>query len=107
MKKGSAVMIEVNGSGVGRAVVDGVEIPAVQAASATVEAGQPPIVTLRIAVKDAMQLRYEGAQLYVDGVAMPASIERELWRYLAPKYGREIDVTTLQSSSRISGLADD
>ncbi|EET06124.1 gp63 [Burkholderia pseudomallei 1710a] len=31
---------------------------------------------------------------------MPAALEIALWKHLAKKYGREIDVTTMSSSTR-------
>ncbi|MDW9236359.1 hypothetical protein C7S16_5142 [Burkholderia thailandensis] len=53
------------------------------------------------------QIHYEGASLYVEETAMPAALELALWRHLAKKYGRDIDVTTMSSSAREYSIVDD
>lgn len=100
MTSGHTVTVDVNGAGLGTVFVDGVEVKGVQAVSATVTANEAPIVKLRLALRESVQLRYEGARISIDDVVMPVEVERALWRYLSEKYGHEIDVTTLSSAAR-------
>ncbi|MFM0256073.1 hypothetical protein [Paraburkholderia sediminicola] len=105
-KSGSAVTITVNGAGFGKVVVDGVEIKSVQSVSTDVTANEAPIVKLSLAIPGTVQVQYQGADLLVDGIVMPASVELALWRHLSGKYGREVDATTLQSTAREWALRD-
>jgi hypothetical protein len=100
MKNSSTVTIDVNGIGLGVVSVDGVEVKGVRSITTHVEAGEPPVVTLNLSARDSAQVAYEGASISVDGVELPVSVEVALWKHLAAKYGREIDVTTLDSTSR-------
>ncbi|MDR6447452.1 hypothetical protein J2794_003568 [Paraburkholderia terricola] len=107
-KSGSTVTIDVNGAGFGKVVVDGAEISrCVQSVSTAVTANEAPIVKLSLAIPGTVQIRHEGADLLVDGVVMPASVELALWRHLSSKYGREVDATTVQSTAREWCLRDD
>ncbi|WP_287497966.1 hypothetical protein [Pandoraea sp. CB10b_02] len=94
------VSIEVDGAGRGHVDVDGVRIPRVQSVTTRVVAGDQAVVSLTLAIAGTAQVEYAGASVQIDGVVMPESLEISLWRYLAKKHGREIDVTTLDSISR-------
>lgn len=99
-QNGSAVTVDVNGVGFGKVVVDGFEVPCVQAVSTVIKANDAPIVTLDLAVSHACKLDYEGAAIRINSMTLPASVEIELWKFLAAKYGREIDATTFGSEAR-------
>jgi hypothetical protein len=105
-KSGSTVTIDVNGAGFGKVVIDGVEINCVQSVSTTVTANEAPIVQLCLAMRETVQIQYQGAQLLVESVVLPTSVELALWRHLSGKYGREVDATTLQSTAREWALRD-
>lgn len=100
MTSTAKVSIEVDGAGRGHVEVDGVRIPRVQSVTTRVVAGDQAAVSLTLAIAGTAQVEYAGASIQIDGVVMPESLEISLWRYLAKKYGREIDVTTLDSISR-------
>ncbi|MDE1139555.1 MAG: hypothetical protein PW999_07840 [Paraburkholderia tropica] len=100
MNSKPTIEIAVNGAGRGTAHVDGVEIKFVQSVTTEVAANEAPIVKLSLAVPDTLKLRYEGADLIVDNIIMPESIEVAMWRHLSSKYGkREVDATTIRSNS--------
>ncbi|MFP4895162.1 hypothetical protein [Paraburkholderia sp. EG304] len=99
-QSGSSVTIDVNGAGLGKVMVDGVEVPCVKAVSSIVEANKVPVVTFDLAVSRACKIQYEAAAIRINSLTIPLPIELELWKYLAAKYGREIDVTTLGSTAR-------
>lgn len=94
------VTIEARPNGTGRVLIDGVEIRCVQSVNARIRAGQGPVVELGLVARGGTQIHYDGANLYVEETAMPAALEITLWKHLAKKYGREIDVTTMSSSAR-------
>jgi hypothetical protein len=98
-QKDCTVTIDVNSAGFGAVSIDGTEIKSTQAVSVACVANEAPAVNLRLAVREGVRLRCEGASLVIDDVAMPISVELALWRYLSDKYGRAIDVTTLQSTA--------
>ncbi|WP_063598207.1 hypothetical protein [Pandoraea pnomenusa] len=100
------VSIEVDGAGRGHVDVDGVRIPRVQSVTTRVVAGDQAVVSLTLAIAGTAQVEYAGASIQIDGVVMPESLEISLWRYLAKKHGREIDVTTLESISREFSCSD-
>lgn len=102
MKSKPTIEIAVNGAGRGTAHIDGVEIKFVQSVMTEVAANEAPVVKLSLAVPDTLKLRYEGADLIVDNIVMPESIEVAMWRHLSSKYGkaREIDVTIIGSTAR-------
>lgn len=106
MSNGPKVVIDVNGAGRGHVVVDGTSIPCVRSVSTDVYAGEPPVVKIALAIADPLSVTFEGATLIVDQVEIPLCVERALWHHLAAKYGREIDVTTLNSESRTFALLD-
>lgn len=100
-QSGSTVTIGVNGAGMGTVTVDGADVSrCVQSVSTAVTANEAPIVTISLAIPGTLQMQYEGADVRVDGLVMPASVELALWRHLCSKYGREIDATTVQSIAR-------
>ncbi|MBN3747104.1 hypothetical protein G3N96_16940 [Burkholderia sp. Se-20373] len=45
-------------------------------------------------------IRFEGAEILVDSIAVPATVEIALWKHLSSKYGKEVEVTTMSSTSR-------
>ncbi|AOJ07614.1 hypothetical protein [Burkholderia mayonis] len=95
-----AVTIEASPVGTGRVLIDGVEVRCVQSVNARIRAGQGTVVELGLVARGGTQIHYEGASLYVEETAMPAALEIALWKHLAKKYGRDIDVTTMSSSAR-------
>lgn len=106
MTKKSTVIVDVNGAGLGKVFVDDAEVKYVQAVSTEVVANEAPIVRLRLAIRESVRLRYEGANVFIDDVLAPASVELALWRYLSQKYGREVDVTTTTSTAREWAMPD-
>ena len=105
-KSGSVVAIDVDGAGFGTVSVDGIEIKSVCAVSVAIAANEAPAVNLRLAVSEGVRLRCEGAALVIDDIVMPTSVGLAIWRHLSKKYGREIDVTTLNSVARERVLRD-
>lgn len=95
-----AVTIEASPIGTGRVLIDGVEVRCVQSVNARIRAGQGAVVELGLAANGGTQIHYDGANLYIEETVMPAALEIALWKHLANKYGREIDVTTMSSSTR-------
>lgn len=106
MSQGPKVVIDVSGKGRGHVEIDGVRIPCVRSVSTDVYAGEPPVVKIGLAIANPLSVAFEGATVIVDQVALPAALERALWRHLAGKYGREVDVTALDSESREFALPD-
>jgi len=102
MKKQCTMVIDVNGAGFGTVHVDGTPVKFVCAVSTSVVANEAPVVRLSLAIPDSLKVRYDGADLIVDNIVMPESVEIAIWRHLSSKYGnaREIDVTTLNSKAR-------
>lgn len=101
MKNQCNVVVDVNGAGFGTVHVDGVSIKCVQAVAASVVANEAPIVKLQLAIPNLLKLQYEGADLIVDGIVMPESVEVAIWEHLSSKYGkREVDATTICSTAR-------
>lgn len=96
----SAVTISVDGVGLGTVEVDGVDIGrCVRGLSLTATAGRQPSVRLELAAPDNV-FRLEGAEILVDSIAVPAAVEVALWKHLSSKYGKEVEVTTMSSTSR-------
>lgn len=102
-----AVTIEASPIGTGRVLIDGVEVRCVQSVNARIRAGQGAVVELGLAANGGTQIHYDGANLYIEETVMPAALEIALWKHLANKYGREIDVTTMSSSAREYCIVDD
>lgn len=100
MSQGPKVVIDVSAQGRGSVEIDGVRIPCVRSVSTDVYAGEPPVVKIALAIADPLSVTFDGANVVVDQAVLPAALERALWHHLAAKYGREIDVTTLNSESR-------
>ncbi|VVE90424.1 hypothetical protein [Pandoraea bronchicola] len=100
MTNAAKVSIEVDGTGRGHVEVDGVRIPRVQSVTTRIVAGDQAEVALTLAIAGTAKVEYAAASLQIGGVVIPEALEISLWRYLAEKYGREIDVTTLESISR-------
>ncbi|WP_447639552.1 hypothetical protein [Pandoraea norimbergensis] len=100
MTNAAKVSIEVDAAGRGHVEVDGVRIPRVQSVTTSVVAGDKAAIALTLAIAGTTRVEYASASIQIDGVVMPEALEISLWRYLAKKYGREIDVTTLESVSR-------
>lgn len=97
----STVTIEARGDGYsskGRVVIDGQALPNVRSAKTSLTVDKPPVVTLEL--NRVQNIKIENASIVVSDVAMPASVEQVLWKYLAKKYRRVIDVTKLGLSAR-------
>ncbi|WP_043281268.1 hypothetical protein [Burkholderia multivorans] len=90
----------VDGVGLRNVEVDGMDISrCVRGLSLTATAGRQPSVRLEFAAPDNV-FRLEGAEIRVDSIAVPATVEIALWRHLSSKYGKEVEVTTMSSTSR-------
>ncbi|WP_412021929.1 hypothetical protein [Burkholderia cepacia] len=63
-----------------------------------ITAGRQPSVRLELAAAENV-FRLEGAEILVDGFAVPAAVEFALWKHLSSKYGKEVEVTTMSSTS--------
>ncbi len=104
MKNSSTVVVEASIGGQRSVTVGGHLIRGVRAVSTRLEVDAAPVVTLDLVLGHAV--KFEGASILVGDVVMPPAVERALWKHLAAKYVREIDVTTLDSTSREWALRD-
>lgn len=71
-----------------------------RAVTVSITAGVPTRVNIDLAASKLEDVVLDGAEIYVAGVAMPASVEMALYQHLFRKHGfNELDVTPLNNDN--------
>ncbi|WP_186137945.1 hypothetical protein [Burkholderia gladioli] len=94
------VEVDVDAAGMGSIVIGGINLSSLLCGiSIDVTANSLPCVTLKLGIGHRHKVQLDGADVRIGDAVMPQSVEVELWKFLARKYGREIEVTSVASTA--------